>query len=94
MQSCKTTVVIPNYNGMKYRTSVIMGIYNCAPTLREALNSMLSQTYKCFKVILCDDGSTDDTYAIDKEYADKYENFIVIKNDCNLKIRFCCRMKS
>lgn len=71
---------------MKYRISVIMGIYNCAPTLREALNSMLSQTYKCFKVILCDDGSTDDTYAIAKEYADKYENFIVIKNDCNLKL--------
>ena len=71
---------------MKYRISVIMGIYNCAPTLREAFDSMLAQTYKGFKVIMCDDGSKDDTYAIAKEYANKYENFIVIKNKYNMKL--------
>lgn len=39
------------------RITVIMGIYNCADTLIEALESLEAQTYKRFKVILCDDGS-------------------------------------
>lgn len=71
---------------MEYRVSVIIGIYNCATTLRAALDSMLVQTYKHFKVIMCDDGSSDDTYSVAKEYADKYENFILIKNAYNMKL--------
>lgn len=71
---------------MEYRISVIIGLYNCAQTLREALDSMLSQTYRNFKVIMCDDGSTDATYTIAKEYADKYENFQLIRNQCNIKL--------
>ena len=43
------------------RISVIMGIYNCASTLAEALDSLYAQTYQDFKIILCDDGSTDET---------------------------------
>ena len=39
------------------RITIIMGIYNCADTLVEALESLEAQTYKKFKVILCDDGS-------------------------------------
>ena len=34
------------------RITVIMGIYNCADTLIEALESLESQTYKRFKVVL------------------------------------------
>ena len=40
-----------------YRITVLMGIYNCAATLSEALDSLINQTYKSFKIILCDDGS-------------------------------------
>lgn len=43
-----------------------MGIYNCADTLVEALESLETQTYKNFKVILCDDGSKDATLKIAK----------------------------
>lgn len=71
---------------MEYRITVIMGIYNCASTLCEALDSLLAQTYQGFKVVMCDDGSKDNTYAIAKEYADKYENFIAIKNEHNIKL--------
>lgn len=60
-----------------------MGIYNCASTLPEALDSLLAQTYQGFKVIMCDDGSTDNTYEVASKYADKYNNFILIKNDMN-----------
>lgn len=69
------------------RISVIMGIYNCAPTLTEALDSLLHQTYQGFKVIMCDDGSSDNTYEIAQRYVDKYPNkFILIRNSKNLKL--------
>jgi glycosyltransferase EpsE len=71
----------------KYRISVIMGIYNCAPTLAEALDSLLAQTYQSFKVIMCDDGSTDNTMEVAQQYVDRYPGkFILIKNEHNLKL--------
>lgn len=73
---------------MEYRISVLMGIYNCAPTLKEALDSLLAQTYQGFKVIMCDDGSTDNTYEVAKAYAEKYGNFILIKNDRNMGLNY------
>ena len=54
------------------RVSVIIGIYNCAPTLVEALDSLYSQTYQNFKVILCEDGSSDNTYEVAEQYASKH----------------------
>ncbi|WP_288109574.1 glycosyltransferase family 2 protein [Bacteroides acidifaciens] len=69
---------------MKPRISVIMGIYNCAPTLQEALNCLYAQTYQDFEIILCDDGSKDDTYAIAQENAQKYSNIKLIKNPHNM----------
>lgn len=65
-----------------------MGIYNCASTLPEALDSLLAQTYKDFKVIMCDDGSTDNTYEVARQYADKYNNFILIRNDRNKGLNY------
>lgn len=71
-----------------HRITVLMGIYNCATTLPEALDSLFSQTYKDFKIVLCDDGSKDDTFDVAKSYADKYDNIILIKNDCNKGLNF------
>lgn len=64
-----------------------MGIYNCAPTLAEALDSLLAQTYQGFKVIMCDDGSMDNTVAVAQTYVDRYPGkFILIRNKSNLKL--------
>lgn len=71
---------------MKARISVIMGIYNCANTLPEAIDSLFEQTYTDFKLILCDDGSTDNTYQVANNYASRYSNIILIRNDKNLKL--------
>ena len=38
-----------------------MGIYNCEKTLTEALECVVNQTYDNWEVIMCDDGSTDNT---------------------------------
>ena len=60
-----------------------MGIYNCAETLEIAIESLLNQTYKDWELILCDDGSTDCTYAIASRFKEKYDNIFLIKNDYN-----------
>ena len=74
-------------NKMNLRISVIMGIYNCAPTLAEALDSLLAQTFQDFKVIMCDDGSSDNTIEIASEYVNRYpDKFILIRNDRNMKL--------
>ena len=68
------------------RITILMAIYNSAPTLAEAIDSLYAQTYKDFKLVLCDDGSTDETFTIAKEYADRYSNIILLKNEKNLKL--------
>ena len=73
---------------MKYKISVIMGIYNCAPTLAEALDSLLNQTYQSFKVIMCDDGSTDNTIEVAKAYANKYDNIVLLRNPHNMGLNY------
>ena len=70
------------------RVSVLIGIYNCAPTLAEALDSLYAQTFQDFKIILCDDGSTDDTYSVAKSYADKHDNVVLIRNEKNMGLNF------
>lgn len=71
---------------LKPSISVLMGIYNCADTLPEALDSLYAQTYQGFKLILCDDGSTDNTYEVAKAYADKHDNIILLQNKENIKL--------
>lgn len=70
------------------RITVLMGIYNCAPTLQEALDSLYAQTYKDFKIVMCDDGSKDDTLKIAEENAKMHENVIVIKNERNMGLNY------
>ena len=53
------------------KVSVIMGIYNCADTLSEAIESIINQTFKDWEVIMCDDGSLDRTLEIAQMYAQK-----------------------
>ena len=66
------------------KISVLMGVYNCARTVGEAIESIQNQTYTNWELIICDDGSVDETYDIAKEYEKKDRRIIVIKNECNL----------
>lgn len=70
---------------MNKKISVLMGIYNCAPTLREAIDSILAQSYENWELILCDDCSTDDTLVIAEEYRRRDpERFVLLKNEKNM----------
>lgn len=67
------------------KVSILMGIYNCAPTLREAVESILSQTFTDWELILCEDGSRDDTYAIAQEYRRAHpDRIILLRNEKNM----------
>lgn len=78
---------MPKYSSP--RITVLMAIYNCATTLEDALDSLLAQSYQGFKVVLCDDYSSDNTYEVANEYAERYpEKFILIKNEKNSKLPF------
>jgi len=52
------------------RVSIIIPLYNKAPYLRRALDSIAGQTLADFEVIVVDDGSTDDGAAIVANYSD------------------------
>ena len=71
------------------KISVLMGIYNCAATLPEAIDSILAQTYTDWELILCDDGSTDDTYAVAEDYCRRFPGkIILLRNERNMGLNF------
>lgn len=55
--------------------SVIIPIYNVEEYLSECLDSVLNQTKDHIEVIMIDDGSTDSSGEIAREYASKYEDW-------------------
>lgn len=67
--------------------SVILPCYNCEQTIREAIDSIIDQTYSNWKLIVCDDGSTDGTYAILQQYKEQLgDQMILLQNEKNSKI--------
>ena len=61
--------------------SAIVPVYNVKPYLREALDSVLKQTYDKMEIIIVDDGSTDGSEDICDEYAKKDQRCRVIHQE-------------
>jgi len=53
------------------RVSVVIPTYNRARDIGRCLDSLVAQTFRDFEVLVCDDGSKDDTGAIVARYADR-----------------------
>src|SRR5258708_16309558 len=64
--------------------SVVLGTYNGEAYLREQLDSIFAQTWFPQEIIAIDDGSSDSTVAILKEYAARTPRMQVIINEQNL----------
>ena len=58
--------------------STIIPVYNRARLLREAVASVLAQTYRSFEIIIVDDGSTDETAAACDELAREHQRIRVL----------------
>lgn len=62
----KISIIIPSYNEEKY--------------ISRCLDSVLNQTFTDFEVLCVDDGSTDKTFEIIKNYSEKDSRIIPLKN--------------
>ena len=54
--------------------SVIVPLYNVSAYLQKCIDSIIIQNFKDFEIILVNDGSTDNSGEICKDYAEKYSN--------------------
>ena len=86
--------------------SVLMGVLNCEKTLDECLESLTAQTESDWECIICDDGSTDRTPEIIREWQQRLPGKIIFlrnEQNCGLSLslnrcihaargKYCARM--
>lgn len=64
--------------------SLGLPVYNGADCMRDALDSLLAQTYTNVEIVICDNASTDRTAEISKEYAGKDRRIRYYRNEVNI----------
>ena len=73
------------------KISVVMSAYNREKMVKEAIESILNQTYTDFEFIIIDDCSKDNTAKVIQAYADKDERIVFIKNKKNMHYNYNLR---
>ena len=63
------------------KISVVIPIYNVETFLRQALSSVVNQSYRNIDIVCVDDGSTDNSLSILKEYAAQDNRIQIISQD-------------
>ena len=63
--------------------SVIMSVYNDANRVKKSIESILNQSYSNIELLIMDDGSTDNTFEICKNYQNE-NNVKIFKNNHNI----------
>lgn len=66
-KNIKVSVIIPTYNGSKY--------------IKKAIESVLNQSFKDFEIIVINDGSTDNTEGILREYIEDRKIIYLFQNN-------------
>jgi glycosyltransferase involved in cell wall biosynthesis len=62
--------------------------YNDAAFIGEALESVLNQSYETFEIVLVDDGSTDDSFALVSDYGRRDSRMRIYRNEKNSGVVF------
>ncbi|MBL7127357.1 MAG: glycosyltransferase family 2 protein [Ignavibacteria bacterium] len=77
-----------NIPDIKERISILIPTYNVIKYLGECLDSIVSQSYKNFEIIICDDHSKEDEFdrikSIVSKYNEKCESISLHRNETNL----------
>ena len=63
------------------KISVIIGVYNAEKYLAETIESVINQTFKDWELILVDDGSTDNSQKIAKEFEEKDQRIKILEKE-------------
>ncbi len=78
--------------------SVLVANYNRGPYLREAIQSILDQSYQSKELVIVDDGSTDDSWEIISEFSRSDKGIVVHRNSgntgCGAAMRKCAELSS
>ncbi len=64
--------------------SIGMPAYNSALTLRASIDCLLSQSFRDFELIVSDNASTDETWSIIQEYADRDSRVVGLRQPHNI----------
>lgn len=62
------------------KVSIIMPSYNVSRFISESIESVMAQTHDNWELIICDDGSTDDSATIAHDYAARDSRILVVNN--------------
>ena len=63
---------------MNPKVSIIVPVYNSEKYLKKCIQTIVSQTYDNYEIIVVNDGSTDNSLKILKSFSDKYINLFII----------------
>lgn len=66
------------------KVSIIMGVYNGSSRVDKAITSILHQSFQDWEFLICDDGSSDDSFDVLNEFAKRDCRIKVLRNPTNL----------
>jgi glycosyltransferase involved in cell wall biosynthesis len=69
---------------MQYKFSIIISVYNLEKYISKAIDSVLSQNFNNYEIIIINDGSTDNTWSILEQYAISHDNINIVNNEKNI----------
>lgn len=66
-----------------------MGVYNCEKYIDDCIESIINQSFTNWRLIICDDGSRDNTYNSVKKYTEKLEDkLLLLRNEKNMGLNY------
>ncbi|RXJ74694.1 glycosyl transferase family 2 [Veronia nyctiphanis] len=69
--------------------SIITPTYNCSKFIRDVYESIVNQEYKHWEWVVTDDNSTDDTFTVLRDLANKDDRIVLSKTDINSGAAVC-----
>lgn len=82
---------------MNDKISVLMGVYNAESIIKDSVMTIENQTEKNIEFVICDDGSTDNTWELLKDFQKQFDNIVLLRNKKNMGLASSlnrCFMKS